>query len=1421
MAFLFSIQHALAQYCIPEYVDNCASEAYINKFTFNSINNSTSGCNGNANNYILYPESGNTTTSVELGGTYNLTVKSNNDDGTGVWIDYNNDNDFDDAGELVYSTPFYDNILFSGAVTIPNNADYIGQRRLRVRGALQTLLFETNSCSVFTNGETEDYTITINPAPPCSGLPVAGTVTAFPSSICAEGNTSELHLNNYSVASAILIEWDSSADANSWSPISGASGNVYTTAPLYQNTFYRAKVTCLNSGQVTYSNEVKISVGEVMIWSVLNDSVCGPGIAHLQVLANATTVSWYNSETAVVPLYTSTFPFQFSPSVSNTKTFYASASSGLLYIDSLGLKDNTAGSGSDAYQNDYLVFNISHACKLSGVYVYPSAAGNVIIQLRDKNFNPIKTDTLIILASQVNKRTFLELNFNLEQGTGFQLTLLDGSVPLWSNQSGVSFPYEIPSVLSLYNSNLGPNYYFYFYNWVVNYTDQCETARTPVTAIVSNPPPLNITTFPSTATICGNSGLEVEINTTPGYIDYTWQPLTGLSSGFGSNVIAAPLVTTTYTLVASDSICQNVSSVTIFVANTPAIAIDATADSICGGTSAQLFAMATPLFNYTVNEIAFSPDSTSGLPVLLQEDEVSPSLPIGFSFKFFGSFYSTFKISSNGFITFDSIAFDGCCAGQKLPDIFQPNNLIAFAWEDLSPQLGGSVSYFVSGTAPYRKLVIRFDSVPHYTFTGSSDPITAQVHLYETNNYIEVHTTSMPGNPDALWFTHTMGIENATGTLGTAVPGRNGSNTWTAYEDAWQFVPAEYVYDWSPAASLNDPTFSNPVATPAITTDYTVIVIDTSTECFSSANIKINVINTPVAGIIQPQFETFCEEGFDTLTLSGYTSGASLQWLDAKTSGGPYSEISGASNPVFITPLLDTATYYIAKVSCTNSAFTEEAMLQVLPVPAPPTGDSVYRCGAGKVDLEASGTGGSISWYDAATGGNYLGQGSLFTSPSISQSTVFWAEEGPPVAPPLPTIFIGGNIADGSMFDITAINTIVITGFDGHIGSGQTSDLEIYYKKGSYEGFESDAEAWTFFGAENSVAGQGIGIPTPYPFEINLTIPAGYTYSFYITSKTNIINYTYGTLEGNVFASDDNIKVAEGNAIAYPFGSVTEPVQWNGIIHYHTIGCPSKRTPIQAIVNYPDISTLPGSSSVCEGDSISFTAINNGPGNYNYQWLPLLPNMNPADGAAATITLKPATTVTLTLTATEVNTGCDTNLLIPVTALPLPIAAFTGLPDSALVTDDPYLLSGNPTGGSFSGNGIAGYMFDPSLAGIGGPYPIAYFYSDPNGCFDDTVQYITVVVDIGTHDLTDENSLAIFPNPAAGQFVMRAQFPIPSGELIITVHDIYGRLVFEDIVQHGNAPVNYSFDFTNQPKGSYFIEVNGGGKVLRKKIVLQ
>ncbi|MDQ3292520.1 MAG: zinc-dependent metalloprotease, partial [Bacteroidota bacterium] len=160
----------LPSYCTPVVTKGCRDGDYIDSFKFNTLTNNNSGCNGQANGYNNYPATDNLTTTVNAGQTYTLTVKSGAEypEGFGVWIDYNNDNDFSDDGEFVYQSPTaVVGETYTGKVTIPAKT-VPGVRRMRVRAQYNTVIESKQYCEAFEYGETEDYTITI-------GQPVANT----------------------------------------------------------------------------------------------------------------------------------------------------------------------------------------------------------------------------------------------------------------------------------------------------------------------------------------------------------------------------------------------------------------------------------------------------------------------------------------------------------------------------------------------------------------------------------------------------------------------------------------------------------------------------------------------------------------------------------------------------------------------------------------------------------------------------------------------------------------------------------------------------------------------------------------------------------------------------------------------------------------------------------------------------------------------------------------------------------------------------------------------------------------------------------------------------------------------------------------------------------------------------------------------
>ncbi|MBK7130431.1 MAG: T9SS type A sorting domain-containing protein [Crocinitomicaceae bacterium] len=210
-------------------------------------------------------------------------------------------------------------------------------------------------------------------------------------------------------------------------------------------------------------------------------------------------------------------------------------------------------------------------------------------------------------------------------------------------------------------------------------------------------------------------------------------------------------------------------------------------DPLVAGVGTHTLFVVDPMYApnlYTIDQTGTyspMPGPIAGTSVSLGDDQVTGVLPIGFTFNFFGVDYTDFYISSNGFIGFSAGMSNGCCSGQTIPTLGNPDNMIAFAWEDIHPGLGGSVRYLTTGTAPNQKLIVEFYNVQHY---GGGNAITTQVHLYETTNVIEIHTTSMPSDGG----THTMGIENFNGSTGYAVTGRNAAS-WSISNDYVAFIP--------------------------------------------------------------------------------------------------------------------------------------------------------------------------------------------------------------------------------------------------------------------------------------------------------------------------------------------------------------------------------------------------------------------------------------------------------------------------------------------------------------------------------------------------------------------------------------------------------------------------------------------------------
>src|SRR5690554_3416954 len=87
--------------------------------------------------------------------------------------------------------------------------------------------------------------------------------------------------------------------------------------------------------------------------------------------------------------------------------------------------------------------------------------------------------------------------------------------------------------------------------------------------------------------------------------------------------------------------------------------------------------------------------------------------------------------------------------------------------------------------------------------------------------------------------------------------------------------------------------------------------------------------------------------------------------------------------------------------------------------------------------------------------------------------------------------------------------------------------------------------------------------------------------------------------------------------------------------------------------------------------------------------------------------------------------GCTSSSTENVEILALPDASFTGLASTYCVDASSVVLSPVEGGGTFSGPGVTGNVFNPSTAGEG-THTIVYTYTDGNGCTATDSETVTV-----------------------------------------------------------------------------------------------
>jgi len=300
----------------PTYCDskgNSVNDEYIEKVQLNTINNSSTGNNG-------YTDFTSISTTLNKSANYTITVTptwtgSTYNEAYAVWIDYNQDGDFDDSGELVWSKAASSTTPVSGSFTIASGATD-GATRMRVSMKYNGI---PTSCETFSYGEVEDYTVIIAAGTPDTTAPSAPTLSASgttqtTTNLSWTASTDNVGVTGYNVYQGSTQIGTSTSTSYSVTGLTPATAYSFTVkakdaAGNLSNASNTATVTTLTnsvsycSSQGNNTNDERIS--KVVYGSINNSSTGTAGYEDFTSVS--TSVSRGSSQTiTITPLWTGT-----------------------------------------------------------------------------------------------------------------------------------------------------------------------------------------------------------------------------------------------------------------------------------------------------------------------------------------------------------------------------------------------------------------------------------------------------------------------------------------------------------------------------------------------------------------------------------------------------------------------------------------------------------------------------------------------------------------------------------------------------------------------------------------------------------------------------------------------------------------------------------------------------------------------------------------------------------------------------------------------------------------------------------------------------------------------------------------------------------------------------------------------------------
>ncbi len=290
-------------------------------------------------------------------------------------------------------------------------------------------------------------------------------------------------------------------------------------------------------------------------------------------------------------------------------------------------------------------------------------------------------------------------------------------------------------------------------------------------------------------------------------------------------------------------------------------------------------------------------------------------------------------------------------------------------------------------------------------------------------------------------------------------------------------------------------------------------------------------------------------------------------------------------------------------------------------------------CGVGTTQLQATASGGTVTWFANPTGGAPLGTGNTFTTPTISSTTTYYAA----------AVIGGGNTNVGLTSTAGATSGVGTTNFGlvfDVLAPFTLQQVTIYpvsatNSSGTVTVDVIDGNSTILHTATFNVVGSPSGV-NPVTLNLNFNMLPGTNLKLRPGSFSGISGLNFGPSAaappggnyGYPFVVPGVLSINHSTLTAAPTNTQRLDLYYYFYNWLISTGCESSRVPVVATVTTADaISITPSAVTSCPGDAVSLAA-SSANSNYTYTWMP-------GNLSGANVSVNPTSTTTYTVTGTD------------------------------------------------------------------------------------------------------------------------------------------------------------------------------------------